>query len=261
LEVHHRRQLALAKIQMLNPSLASKMSNYLGKPIEGFINKLPVSVRGKIDVVTRAALEHALTAALFTLSEGKGEAKPSNRLHKATAALSGAVGGAWGLPALSIELPISTTIILRSIADIARSEGEDLRLPETKLACLEVLALGGSSPTDDAAESGYFAMRAALAQAVSEAASFVSTHGAAQSGAPALVRLISQIAARFSIPVSQKVAAQSIPVIGAFGGAAINTLFMDHFQSVAQGHFVIQRLERTYGDNVVQSEYLKLPSI
>lgn len=258
MEEHHRRQLASAKIQMLNASLASKMSNFLGQPIEGAFNKLPKSVTTKIDAVTRKALEHALNAALFTL--GTGAAKPSNKLHKATAALSGAAGGAWGLPALSIELPISTTIILRSIADIARSEGEDLRLPATKLACLEVLALGGSSPSDDAAESGYFAMRATLAQAVSEAASFVATHGLAQSGAPALVRLISQIAVRFSIPVSQKVAAQSIPVIGAFGGAAINTLFMDHFQSVAQGHFVIQKLERIYGDHLVQSEYEKLPS-
>jgi hypothetical protein len=33
--------------------------------------------------------------------------------------------------------------MLRSIADIARSEGEDLADPETALVCAELFALGG----------------------------------------------------------------------------------------------------------------------
>jgi hypothetical protein len=44
---------------------------------------------------------------------------------------------------LAIELPISTIVRLRSIADIARREDEDFRTIEAQLACLEVLALGG----------------------------------------------------------------------------------------------------------------------
>ena len=40
---------------------------------------------------------------------------------------SGAIGGAFGLASVAVELPISTTIMLRSIADIARSEGFDVR--------------------------------------------------------------------------------------------------------------------------------------
>jgi hypothetical protein len=43
--------------------------------------------------------------------------------------------------------------------------------------------------------------------------------------APIVSKAINQIAARFSIPVSEKLAAQSIPIIGAFGGATINLLF------------------------------------
>jgi hypothetical protein len=83
---------------------------------------------------------------------------------------------------LLIELPISTTIMLRSIADIARSEGEDIRLAESKLACVEVFALGGRVSKDDAAESGYFAVRAALAKAVSEAAEFIAERGLVKEG-------------------------------------------------------------------------------
>ena len=84
-------------------------------------------------------------------------------LHKALVTASGAAGGAFGLAALPVELPVSTIIVLRSIADIARSEGEDLSHPEASLACLQVFALGGRSGSDDASESGYFALRALLA--------------------------------------------------------------------------------------------------
>src|ERR1700761_9488493 len=93
-------------------------------------------------------------------------AKPANRAHKLAAAASGAVGGALGLAALPLELPISTTILLRSIAEIAREEGEDLNAPEAAFACVEVFALGGQRNGEAAFESGYFAVRTALAKSV-----------------------------------------------------------------------------------------------
>jgi hypothetical protein len=79
--------------------------------------------------------------------------------------------------------------------------------------------------------------------------------GFAQKGAPPLVRLIALIAERFSIQVSEKAAAQVLPLIGAAGGALINTLFIDHFQNVARGHFTVRRLERKYGQGIVKREY------
>jgi hypothetical protein len=42
-------------------------------------------------------------------------------LHRALVTASGAVGETFGLAALPVELPASTVIMLRSIADIARS--------------------------------------------------------------------------------------------------------------------------------------------
>jgi hypothetical protein len=90
--------------------------------------------------------------------------------------------------------------------------------------------------------------------------SHVATRGTANKGAPALVRLITQIAARFSIPVTEKAAAQAVPIIGAAGGALINTLFIDHFQDAARGHFVVRRLEREYGPQAVRAAYESLPA-
>jgi hypothetical protein len=83
--------------------------------------------------------------------------------------------------------------------------------------------------------------------------------GVAQETAPPVIRFIAQIAARFGVPVSEKAMAQSLPIVGAAGGALINTLFIDHFQDVGRGHFIVRRLERTYDPELVRREYLKLP--
>jgi hypothetical protein len=123
------------------------------------------------------------------------------------------------------------------------------------MACIEVFALGGPNMNDDASESGYFAVRAALAQSVTKAAEYIAEKGLAEESAPALVRLIVQIAERFSIQVSEKAAAQAVPAIGAAGGAIVNTLFIDHFQDMARGHFIVRRLERKYGKEIVEETY------
>lgn len=145
--------------------------------------------------------------------------------------------------------------MLRSIADIARSEGEDPSDPETALACVEVFALGGHPGSADASESGYFAVRGMLAKTVTEAARFVAERGLLKEGAPILLKFVTQVAARFGLVVTQKVAAQALPIVGALGGAAVNYAFIEHFQDVARGHFTVRRLERLYGSERIRSEY------
>lgn len=251
-------ELKKAKALLENPGLAAKITHLLGTPIEKGFALLPNDWSIKIGEVTRTALSKAIHAAVFTMKDLPGE-EASNAWHKLAVATSGGIGGFFGLPALAIELPISTTIMLRSIADIARSEDETINTIASKLACIEVFALGGTNFSDDASETGYFAVRAALAQSVAKAAEHISQKGLAEKGAPALVRLIVQVAERFSIQVSEKAAAQSVPAIGAAGGAIINTLFIDHFQDMARGHFIVRRLERKYGKKRVEETYMTLP--
>ncbi|WP_318284871.1 EcsC family protein [Halomonas denitrificans] len=252
----HRRELTQARSLLENPGLTARLTDALASPIERGMAYLPDGAREQIVALSDAALRGALRVALSTL--GDVRSPPSNRLHKVGGALSGALGGAFGLPALAAELPVSTSIMLRSIADIARSEGEDLSEAEARIACMEVFALGGRSPSDNAAESGYFTVRAALAKAVSDAVRYAATAGAVKETAPAMVRLIAQVATRFSIPVTEKAAAQAIPAVGAAGGAIINVLFLDHFQDMAHGHFTVRRLERRYGPSAVQVAYREL---
>jgi predicted outer membrane lipoprotein len=249
--------LAYAKTLLENPSLIARIAAVLGTPIERLLGRLPKGAGDIVNLATRTALETALSVAVYRMED---RARPSsNWTHKGAVIATGAVGGAFGLAALAVELPVSTTIILRSIADVARSEGEVITSAAGRLACLEVFALGGGKGSDDGADSSYFAVRATLAKALAEAAEYIAERGGAE-GAPVLVRFIARIASRFSGPVSEKVAAQAAPVVGAAGGAIINALFMDHFQDMARGHFIVRRLERKYGQEVVKEEYTKLPS-
>ena len=252
-----RAELASAKSLLENPGLAVKITNAIGAPLEKGFSLLPAKWSDVVNRGARMAIEKALDVAAATINDNNPR-RASNGLHKALAAASGACGGAFGLAALLVELPVSTTIMLRSIADVARSQGEQVGDIGTKLACIEVFALGGSSKSDDASETGYFAVRAALARTVSEAAKYIAERGLAEESAPALVRFIAQIASRFGVTVSEKAAAQAVPVIGALGGAAINLIFIRHFQDMARGHFTIRRLERTYGEAAVRAEYEKL---
>lgn len=249
----HLEQLAEAKRFLETPGLAARATSLIGASIENGFALLPDKWSQRIGESTRDALMVAMRVALLTMGRQQSQAYPL--WHKIAAVASGAAGGAFGLPALVVELPISTTIMCRSIADIARGNGESLDDVGTRLACIEVFALGGASKQDDAAETGYFAVRAALAQAVSEAAQYLASQRVAEESAPALVRLIALIAGRFQIQVSEKVAAQAVPVIGAASGAVINLLFIDHFQDMSRGHFTIRRLERHYGSDEVRAAY------
>ena len=251
-------ELKRAKDLLENPGMAAKLSSMLGSPVEAGMKMLPKRWQKTVHTATETALMKALDVAVRSLG-GKRPAKSSDRLHKFGAATSGAIGGAFGIAALGIELPISTTLILRSIADIAAAEGEDPRHIDTKLACITVFALGSTRDTrDNAAESGYFAARSALATAVTEASKHLAQKGLAKGGGPALVRLVSLIAARFGVVVSEKTAAQLVPVIGAAGGALINTLFIAHYQDMARGHFIVRRLEKIHGAEPVRLAYEKL---
>jgi hypothetical protein len=174
--------------------------------------------------------------------------------------MSGAVGGLFGLAGAALEIPATTTLMLRSIAEIAARNGSDLGDPQTRLECLCVFSYG--SPELKAMESAYFTSRVGMALAVRDAARYVTQHGAQEIGtavsrgaAPALVRLVQQIAARFEIVVTEKLAAQAVPIAGAAMGSLINAAFTDHFNRVAEYHFGIVRLERLHCQTGVQEAY------
>ncbi len=248
------RDLQYAKSLLEHPGLAAKLTNLLGTPLEKSLQLLPDNLVEIVISSSEKILLWSVNSAIGTMNSSK-VTNSSEGFHKLVVASSGAVGGFWGLPALLAELPVSTTIMMRSIADIARSEGHNISDPFVKMACVEVFALGGPGKSDDAAETGYFAVRTLLANTVNDAVKHLAAKGMSEKGTPILLKLISQVSARFGVQVSEKIAAQFLPVIGAAGGAAINTVFINHYQAMARGHFIVLRLEKKYGAAIVRNVY------
>lgn len=243
-----RAELAAAVAALEGGSLAVRLANLVGAPIEALRRSLPRQVGRALDAAVSRALAGALTAALRTAPG----ANPASRLpaawfHRGLAAASGIAGGALGLPGTLLELPVTTTLLLRQVAAVAEAAGEDLSDPLVGAECLKVFALGGRDPADDGAETGYFATRIALAEAL---------RGAVGRGFGQLLPgFVAAIAARFGAPVAVKLSAQAAPVVGAVAGAAVNLAFLEHFRGVAEGHFTVRRLEREHGAATVRAAY------
>lgn len=253
-------ELREAKETLEHHGLANRLTELIGTPITASIKMLPSIAEDALHSAVDKSLQAALRVALRTLGQETSTGKPRLLSHKLMAGLSGAAGGAFGLSTVALELPVSTVLILRSVADIARSQGEDLKDVKTQLACLEVFAIdgGGERDNDGDTEIGYFAVRAAMSKQVADASKYILTYGVGETAAPPLVKLLQMISHRFGMVVSEKLAVQAIPVIGAVGGALINSYFIDHYQDLARAHFTIRRLEREHGKALIEEAYNRI---
>jgi hypothetical protein len=178
----------------------------------------------KYHSLVEQALHRAFELATLGLKP-EGDRKPTVWMHKVLGTVSGAAGGFIGLPGLAADLPVTTCLILRSIAEIARAYGEDVQSDEGKRACLEVFAFGGPRVEDDDLEAGYWAARAAFSHKTIEAT-------------------IRGIAPRLGMVLSEKFVAQAIPIAGAAAGATLNYIFIDYYQQMARVHFILRDVER-----------------
>jgi EcsC protein family len=262
--------LETAVRRLERPGTFIRLANAAGKPAEMILERLPEWARNSIQRAVMRALTRAIDWAAVTVVDGAGprfERLPvepgriSALTHTVTAGALGALGGFFGLAALPIELPITTLVMLRSIAAIAQQSGSDLRLTATRLECVSVLSMGGPSNLDDRMESSYLSTRAGLGLLMREASGFIAGKSAAQISqaieegtAPQVVRLIAKIGSRFGYVAADLAYAEMVPVVGAMGGLAVNAAFTNYFNGLAQSHFGIRRLERVHGEAAVRRE-------
>jgi hypothetical protein len=99
-----REALAKAVKSLEHPSLAARLTNLVGKPVELIGYALPSFASKAIASATTKGLEAALKVALRTLP--RSPRTGSELLHRALAMASGAAGGTFGLAALPVELPV-----------------------------------------------------------------------------------------------------------------------------------------------------------
>ncbi len=253
LSIEDELVLSNAKKKMEDIGWAMMGLNKFGNKIEDGLNLLPKKQQEWLQQLSYKVLHGVVKSNLFSMKNDTAKKSPWNKTYKALVTSSGAIGGAFGATAFAVDLGVTTKLMMRSIMDIARSEGEDLSQLDTQLACLQVFALGGKSKHDDGMETGYYASRIAVSSGVKGGTK--ALEGLLKGSANPIMQFIATVASRFSIQVSEKFVAQAVPIIGAAGGASINLAFMSHFQNMAQAHFAIRRLERTYGTELIEEVY------
>ncbi len=212
---------AIVRRYMGAQGILMQVVSFAGGQVEGAVARLPRKAQDQIDRAVRTALHRAYDAARAT----QGARPVGDRLHRTAAAALGIAGGLGRLPTALAELPVTTTAILRSIQEIAREYGEDLEHESARLECLRVLGSGGPLTEDDGTDFAFLGARLTLT-------------------GPALNRLIAQIAPRFAAVLGQKLATQTVPVLGAAAGAATNLAFARYYQDMAHVHFGLRRLAR-----------------
>jgi hypothetical protein len=252
----HLKALRRAFVRLERQNFAARLADYAGQPLDRVMRMMPRAASHGVNRTIEGAILRCLNLAISSIDQ-TARRPPATRLSSLMAGVNGGVSGFFGLAALPIELPLTTTLMLRAIADTARHYGEDLSQLEARLACVEVFALGTQTPRRRM-DVGYFATRTLLSKLAGDASAALLERGAVSASAPVVNSLISEIVSRFGVIVSERFAASAIPVLGAVGGATVNVIFMNHFQRVAQGHFAIRRLERLYGPALVRRHYENL---
>lgn len=200
------------------------LANRLGNDLESAHDALPDGLRRRIDGITAQALERAMGLAAM------GERAPDlgRRGPLAAAVLAGAAGGAGGMATALAELPVTVTVLLHAIRREARAAGYDPDDPAIRAECLKVFAAGSPLAADDGVNTSFLSARLTIT-------------------GPALQKIIATVAPRLGISLGQKLAAQSVPVLGALAGAALNAAYLGYYREIARIRFALLRLSETHG--------------
>jgi MFS family permease len=232
---------ALVRRQRKASGLLMRLITFAGGQVEDGMKLLPASFRTQIDGAARNALTQSYEMASRTridnpLFPALTARLASDRSHKVLAAISGALGGLGGLPTALAELPVATTVIFRAVQGVALAHGEDPGEETTRIECLRVFGSGGPTEADDGVDTSFLGARLSL------------------SGV-AVNKIISKIAPRFATVLSQKLASQAIPLLGAAAGAGTNYAFIDYYVEMAHVHFGLRKLAREHGEAQVLEEF------
>lgn len=201
--------------------------NMVGGTADGLFGKLPAPVRTQLESVTMSALELAFDGASRSRKNGF---EGGGWLSKAVSSGLGAVGGAGGLPTALAELPVTTTILLHAIQAVAREHGFNPDREDVRKACINVFAAAGPLEDDDGADLGFLTARTTLT-------------GATLNG------IIARVVPRLSVVLGQKLAAQTVPILGAVAGAATNYAYTAYYQDMAHVTFGMLRLSEDSGES------------
>jgi len=226
---------ALAARQAKANGVLMQVVTFLGGQVEDGLKLLPEATRKRLEGAAAKALRASYDAAGRSQG-GVGRLVATDRAHKALASVSGALGGIGGLPTAIAEIPVATTVIFQAVQCIAQEHGEDPLSPETRAQCLHVFGSGAPGDQDDGIDTSFIGARLGL------------------SGA-AINKLISKVAPQFATILGQKLASQTVPILGAAAGAGTNYTFTSYYTDIANVHFGLRALARAHGVEEVEAAF------
>lgn len=206
----------------------------LGGKLETQMALLPVGVRDRVG----SAVEAGLRASWAAASAARLGPKVGPRGSMAAAVAAGAAGGAGGLATSMAELPVTVTLILHAIRAEAEAAGYDPDDPHIAAECLAVFAAGSPLAADDGIDTAFLSARLTLT-------------------GPALQGMIAAVAPKLAAALTQKLAAQAVPVLGAVSGAALNAAFLSYYREMARIRFALMRLAETQGGEAVVAAFAR----
>jgi hypothetical protein len=175
--------------------------------------------------------------------------------------LGGATTMAEGIPGAQLVIPsliltditTSMTLLSRHTCRIATAYGYSSNRPENLPHLMAAMA-----PQSEASDEGYIALKTAVVTSIREAGQFMSrTTGVLldrqllEREAPQMIRLITYVADRLGIVITQKELGVLVPIAGAVLNSSINVAFQQVGHQTAKDYFRRLLLEDRYGEELV----------
>jgi EcsC protein family len=261
-----------------NPALKGVSDRIRGWIQEGLIKTVQAAnrVTGTEEILRRAQSRHIHVndirsmryLPLSHLDEIADSFKMSNRVWLG---LEGAVLGsvttlAEGVPGAQLVIPsliladvtASLTLLSRHACILAGVYGYSSKVPENLPHVLAAMA-----PQTATSDEGYLAIKAAIVGSIRETSRFVAgTAGVMidrqllEREAPQMIRLITSVAERLGVTVTQKELGVLVPIAGAVLNGSINMAFQQVSHQIAKDYFRRLVLEERYGDELVATAIL-----
>jgi hypothetical protein len=175
-------------------------------------------------------------------------------LGSATTLAEGIPGAQLVIPSLILtDISSSMTLLSRHTCRIATAYGYPSKKPENLPHLVAAMA-----PQTESSDEGYLALKTAVVTSIRESGQFMSrTTGVLldrkllEREAPQMIRLITYVADRLGIVITQKELGVLVPIAGAVLNSSINLAFQQVGHQTAKDYFRRLILEDRYGEELV----------
>src|SRR6266700_260026 len=175
-------------------------------------------------------------------------------LGSATTLAEGIPGAQLVIPSLILtDVTSSMTLLSRHTCRIATAYGYSSKKPENLPHLMAAMA-----PQSDTSDEGYLALKTAVVTSIRESGQFMArTAGGLldrqllEREAPQMIRLITYVADRLGVVMTQKELGVLVPIAGAVLNSSINVAFQQVGHNTAKDYFRRVILEDRYGEELV----------